>query len=333
MGFRARKSIKVVPGVRLNLSKTGVGMSVGAGPSRYSVHSSGRKTVSARSGIPGVYYQQSVSGSGGAPAGAVPATAGRARKPGLFAPKGEKELFKAVGSQDAEAIAKVGEDEEDYRLPAYSMAGLLMIGDEETWPKAKLLLGAAFADGGDPGESPFAQKYLAALIRVSIAPGISAELPMNRDAVALALAELHQREGALDEAISVVEQLEPSAYAAVSLADLYTAARHHDEVVDLTDGVSNQDDATALLLVFRAVAFREQGYLDAANESFKEALKSRARAPEIRHLALSERATNYLRQGKKAQARKDLERILAEDSSYEGVRERLSELSPGSNAG
>jgi hypothetical protein len=32
------------------------------------------------------------------------------------------------------------------------------------------------------------------------------------------------------------------------------------------------------------------------------------------------------RSGKKAQARKDLERILAEDSSYEGVREMLSEL-------
>ena len=32
-------------------------------------------------------------------------------------------------------------------------------------------------------------------------------------------------------------------------------------------------------------------------------------------------------QGKKAMARKDLERILAEDSSYEGVREQLAELS------
>jgi hypothetical protein len=31
-------------------------------------------------------------------------------------------------------------------------------------------------------------------------------------------------------------------------------------------------------------------------------------------------------QGKKAQARKDLERILAEDSDYEGVREQLAEL-------
>ena len=64
MGFRMRKSIKVAPGVRLNVSKRGVGASVGAGGVRYSAHSSGRRTVSAQSGIPGVTYQKSVRGSG-----------------------------------------------------------------------------------------------------------------------------------------------------------------------------------------------------------------------------------------------------------------------------
>jgi hypothetical protein len=63
MGFRMRKSIKVAPGVRVNVSKRGVGASVGGRGARYSVHSSGQRTVSAGSGvIPGVYYQKSVSG-------------------------------------------------------------------------------------------------------------------------------------------------------------------------------------------------------------------------------------------------------------------------------
>jgi hypothetical protein len=35
MGFRMRKSMKVAPGVRLNVSKRGVGASVGAGGVRY----------------------------------------------------------------------------------------------------------------------------------------------------------------------------------------------------------------------------------------------------------------------------------------------------------
>jgi len=90
--------------------------------------------------------------------------------------------------------------------------------------------------------------------------------------------------------------------------------------------VGNEDDATAILLVFRGAAFRQQGFQDAAHEVLKEALRSRSRAAPIRHLALSERAENYIAQGKKAMARKDLERILAEDSDYEGVRDRLAEL-------
>jgi tetratricopeptide (TPR) repeat protein len=330
MGFRMRKSMKIAPGMRLNVSKRGVGASVGAGGARYSAHSSGRRTVSARSGVSGVYYQKSAgsprskrSGSGARAAG-PPAPAPAAPKPGLFAPKGEKELYKAVKSQDPEAMKRVGEQHPDFRLASYSIAGLMILQDEP--PEAERLLAEAFATGSDPAADKFVSTYLFTRLELSIAKGVSAELSINRDAVGLALAELKQDAGNLDEAIEVVEQLEPTTYAAVSLAELYAQAGRWDDVIELTEGVKNEDDASALLLVFRGQAFREQGFHDAAHEALKEALRSRSRAPEIRHHALAERAQNYLAQGKKAQARKDLERILAEDSSYEGVRERLAAL-------
>lgn len=98
-------------------------------------------------------------------------------------------------------------------------------------------------------------------------------------------------------------------------------------MIELTEGMKNEDDASALLCVFRGQAFRQQAFHDAAHEALKEALRSRSRAAPIRHLALAERAQNYLAQGKKGMARKDLERILAEDSGYEGVREQLADLS------
>jgi predicted Zn-dependent protease len=41
---------------------------------------------------------------------------------------------------------------------------------------------------------------------------------------------------------------------------------------------------------------------------------------------LAERSQNYIAQGKNAQARKDLERILAEDSDYPGLQEQLADL-------
>lgn len=64
MAFRARKSIKIAKGVRLNVSKSGVGMSTGIKGARYSTHSSGRKTATL--GIPGsgLSYVSSSSGGG-----------------------------------------------------------------------------------------------------------------------------------------------------------------------------------------------------------------------------------------------------------------------------
>jgi hypothetical protein len=105
MGFRMRKSIKVAPGVRVNVSKRGVGASVGGKGARYSVHSSGRRTVSAGSGvIPGVYYQKSRSGKGssqaGSPASAPAAAPVAPKKPGMFAPKGEKQIRRDHARRD-----------------------------------------------------------------------------------------------------------------------------------------------------------------------------------------------------------------------------------------
>jgi len=99
--------------------------------------------------------------------------------------------------------------------------------------------------------------------------------------------------------------------------------------MEVTEGVSNQDDGTALLCVFRGIAFREQGFHEAAREALKEALRSKKRDPVVRHRALLERAKSYLSEGKRALARKDLERILAEDSDYDGLRELLDTLNDG----
>jgi tetratricopeptide (TPR) repeat protein len=319
-----RKSIKVAPGVRLNVSKRGVGMSAGAGGVRYSVHSTGRRTATVHSGVPGVYYQSSHGGGqrrGSTSRAAYAPPAARPAKPGLFAPKGEKQLFRAWKAQDAELLAQAGEQHSAVKLQALTLAGLMFASVDGD--RALGLLEQAFATG-DAASTQFFRKYVGnSAIELKIADGVTAHAPLGRDAVGLTLAELYQSDEKLDEAINVVEQLEPSTYTAVSLAELYAQAGRFQDVVELTEGVKNEDHASALLLVFRGVAFREQGFHDAAHESFKEALRSRSREATIRHHALFERARNYDSQGKKAMARKDLERILAEDSDYPGVRERL----------
>ena len=314
-------------------------MSAGAGGARYSVHSSGRRTVSARSGIPGVSYQSTASGGNRAsarsqarptrrqpPAAPQPAPS----KPGLFAPKGEKLLYKAIQQDDGQMMKRVGDEYEAFRVPAWTFAAVKLMNDDPA--AATQLLETVFATGSEPSAHPFVVKYVEAHLNLNIAQGVTAELPVNRDAVGLTLAELRQHAGDVDGAIDVVEQLEPTTYAAVSLAELYIQAGRYDDVVALTDGIRNEDDASALLLCFRGTALRELGRYDAAHEALKEALRSRSRSASIRLHALAERAINYLAQDKRGLARKDFERILGEDSTYGGVREHLAELAdPKSN--
>ena len=59
MGLRVKKSIKIAPGVKVNLGKKGVGVSFGVKGARYSVNSSGRRTTTV--GIPGTGISYSTS--------------------------------------------------------------------------------------------------------------------------------------------------------------------------------------------------------------------------------------------------------------------------------
>ena len=74
------------------------------------------------------------------------------------------------------------------------------------------------------------------------------------------------------------------------------------------------------------VAMREQAHYTAARACFADALRSTKRNPAVRHRAWFERSRCYLEEGQRARARQDLERILAEDSDYEGLAEALAAL-------
>lgn len=104
MGFRFRKSIKIAPGVRLNLGKKSIGISAGVKGARVSVNSSGRVTKSV--GIPGTgisYVKTSKIGGSGSGGGKeppssqppLPASQPQPEKPNK--PGGTMTLLKVLG--------------------------------------------------------------------------------------------------------------------------------------------------------------------------------------------------------------------------------------------
>jgi hypothetical protein len=246
----------------------------------------------------------------------------------LFAPKGEKELYKAIQSNDLLTVEEVGQKFPDYQLVANSYVGIMLLNEHRN-QDALSLLSSVMNEVQDPAEHPFTKNYIPDLmLHLTLAPRVTADIPFGRAAIGLALAELYRAEGNLTAAFNVVvHQLGPvTPVATLFLARLLIQARQPKEVVDLTNHTKNENDGGALLCVYRGIALRELGYYEASRVAFKEALKSKSRIAPVCYFALSERARTYLVENKKSLARKDLERILAEDASYPSVRQRLAEL-------
>jgi len=333
MGFRVRKSFKVMPGVRMTVTPHGVSTSLGVRGARVTAHSSigipgsgvsNVKTV--RSGATASPRRTPTTGWAAASA-PVPAPQ-EPPKPTMFAPKWEKALHKAaIRDRDPEAIHAVAVAFPEARVVAAVLEAVL--GDMPKGDGAGLRnhLGWAWSQGIDPASDPFFMRYLPrAGFTLEVAPGVSATLPLSRDAIGLLLAEAYQEAGDLPAAVAVVEEVTPSTVAAVSLAELYAAQARWSDVVDLTNGLTNGDEAAMFLLIQRAEALRVTGTPGAAREALKEALRPRSRPAGLRHRAYVERAYTYLAEGKPGMARKDLERVLADDASYPGLAEALASL-------
>jgi tetratricopeptide (TPR) repeat protein len=337
VGFRMSKSIKLAPGVRMTVSKRGVGYSAGGKGYRVTKRAGGRLSQTVSLPGTGLSYEQSLSSTSRAPATGRAASSSRSAtptqpalpappKPGLFAPRAEKDLFQVLTKQDWDRLPSLAAAHPDWRPLIAALDGFFCF-QGNNHDRARQALEFAFESGIEQATHPFVQRYVTrAAVTLGIADGVTAELPLDRQAIGLALAELLQEAGHISGAIDIVEQLEPSTPAAVSLAELYLQAGKAPEVIALTNGITNEDDATALLCVFRGVALRETGAHGASLEALKEALRSRKRAAEIRHRALIERSATYLAAGKRAMARKDLERVQAEDANYPGLTDALTSL-------
>ena len=356
MAFRVNRAFGVIPGVKFRLNKRSVGLTFGKGPFHYTVNSRGRRTASA--GIPGtgMYYQKA---SGGVPysrsltgwspsaraaaanntfeeeaapiASGTPvemfATALRAKKPGLFAGSAEKRLHRALLSSDVGAVNELANSEPRVSLAAHTFAALMIADDSiEANRESEAHIVAALTLGL-PETDPFISKYAASVAcSLGVTPQLSVSLPLSRVLLVLLYIENLQEQKRFDDAAKYLESEPVNSFITLSKAELFVSMERWDDIIALTTGIENTDDFSALMLTYRGIAFREQGFFDAAREAFADALRSKKRSVEIRHLSLFARAQAAIDQNRHAAARKDLEKILNEDPDYPGLRDEIAKL-------
>lgn len=351
MSLRFRRSMKLLPGVRLNFGKETVGLSFGVPGARYTMNSKGRRTFS--TGIPGtgLYNVQTLSsGSRSRRSDQVEEMSSAEAMwektnpngppaPGLFARKAERELNTFLhdiydaqepdgASSVIEKAAALRSKYEELKFPLELIAFLHGITDDK-WEKEAAEWGESL---WQYRELVFSNKYVAKYFSgikpaVTISTGITTSLNYNEQTLGFIWAEVLQGQGKNDEAMAVLLEMEPDQMVGISLADIEISKGDFDGAIETTEDVEVADDATAMMMVLRGVAFRGKNMQEAAVECFKRVLKEQKNLPEaLVHRTLFERAESYALMGKKAMAIKDLEKILVDEPSYPEVEKKLAEL-------
>jgi len=113
------------------------------------------------------------------------------------------------------------------------------------------------------------------------------------------------------------------------MAELVHEARPNDkrlarQIVELAGDVKNDSSVHAALMLYKAKALRTLGLHTAARDVLTAACrKKKDRNEELLRAIRYERARVYEDMGQKAQARREFEKLYAEDPAFEDVAERL----------
>jgi pentatricopeptide repeat protein len=355
--LRARKSIKIAPGLKLNLNKKSIGVSVGPRGAHYSINSKGNTTRTA--GIPGtgisLVDRQQAHHQAPAPGHPVgPAAAGTGRsvspyKPDKHAPESEKLFAQVVAALWADNTVAAEQlltqsvaasQTENEAFGAHVIAGILRwrAGDMngtishlehvlQAHDEARLLYRYGF---GPNFQTLFQDGFNVEVADVEATAGMLGQGPINL------LLAAYCKAGREDEAVGILQQLitdhdgrlQQNQFPLILLCALYTDLQDWDEIIHLVGalGITNVDDGTLMLRNYQAISMVSNGLNDAALEVLKDCLRSTKRSTAVLNVAHHVRSTIYLQQGKKALALKDLNAIYASNPNFPGVEAQLLAL-------
>lgn len=337
MSFRFWRRVRLAPGVTLNLSKSTASLSFGPRGAKYTISPRGNR---ATAGLPdtGLFYtvhDRNRSGRGGAaPAPSVPQ---RDRLKlsffqRLITPADEKRFIdgiRALNAGDQDVALAALEDARDLPDAAW-MAGMIRLRREE-FDHAKIHFEHALDRLAVLG-TLFAKYDIAAQASLPITSDIFAHVWPRERGTRLALVEIAQIEGRHADTVVHIEQLmeiDPTdPVVLLSFAELALDTPDDralmDRVVRTTVHVENDTPVDTAILLYRGKALAALGLPDAAIDVFTLAIRRRKDRPEVLlHQIRYDRAVLHQQVGRKAQARREFERLYAENPGFEDVQTRL----------
>ena len=360
MGYlRFGRRFHIGPGLTMNLSKSGVSWTVRLGPVSWNFSKRGqRRTIDLPGrGLSYITYKSNKKKPTRGDTVAAPPDTARARSaaapapepdspptipsPGFFASATEKRFAQGVRAllegDTPTAITRFQEsdaaDGKERYVTDDLFAGLALLQAGQPTAAIPFLESVAYSDIELPDE--IMRRYVGDMtVPVEITTYLTVDVPLSSLGAALLLAEAYQaagdREGAMGVMEALVESNPDDAMFRLGLAELYNQERLDDALVQLTDGITLDDDLTCALLIYRAIALARQGMTDAALNTIRPVTGDRRkRPPALTQAAFYTRGLIYEAAGQMGRARQDFEKVYALDSSFPGVREKLQSLSPG----
>ncbi len=334
MSFRFWRRIRLAPGVTLNLSKSTASLSFGPPGARYTISPRGnRRTL----GIPGTGLFYTVQEPRRAGLSKAPARPARDRlDPGLFqrlfTPADERALVDGLKALDAgeEKEALLAFERAEGLPDAAWLAGMLRLKREEFGTAREHL---EIALSGLDRLGGLLEKYgIDARIGFPVTPEIDAHVLPRERGTRLALVEIAQIVGRHEDAWHHIERLMlidptdpvvPLSFAELAL-DTPGNRDLMDRVVISTARVENETMVETAIPLYRGRALAALDMTDAAIDVLTSANRRRKGRPEaLMRQIRYDRAVYYDLAGREAQARREFERLYAEDPGFEDVRERL----------
>ena len=332
MSFRFWRRVRLAPGVTLNLSKSTASLSFGPRGAKYTISPRGdRATV----GLPGTGLFYTVHDPRrGARAPAVPArdrlSLGFFRR--LMTPVAERGFVDGLRAMnEGQGAAALEALEGAASLPdAAWMAGMLRL-QREDLSAARAHLSTAL-DGVSQLGVLYGKYGIEAQVSLPVTPDISAHVRPRERGTRLALVEIAQLQSDPASAMGHLEallRLDPEDPVVVlSFAELALDQPQDralmERVVVLTGAQVNETPVDTAALLYRARAMVALGLPEAAITVLTLANRRRKDRPEsLMRQIRYDRAVLYEQAGRRAQARREFERLYAEAPGFEDLRERL----------